>query len=211
MDTMKRFLLSLAAGGALFGFAGIVFAQEAPDVIIKRVVDEVTTVIKSDKDIQNGNRHKINQLVDAKIVPYVNFMRMTQSAVGRHWSKATPEQQSALAREFKGLLTNTYSGAFSTYRPDTVIEYKPLRMQSGDPEVVVRSTVKPGKGEPIQLDYYVERFDGAWKVVDINVFGARLVETYKNQFNSEISSNGIDGLIKALSAKNKAIEAKAKT
>lgn len=211
MDTMKRFLLSLAAGGALFGFAGIVFAQETPDVIIKRVVDEVTTVIKSDKDIQNGNRHKINQLVDAKIVPYVNFMRMTQSAVGRHWSKATPEQQSALAREFKGLLTNTYSGAFSTYRPDTVIEYKPLRMQSGDPEVVVRSTVKPGKGEPIQLDYYVERFDGAWKVVDINVFGARLVETYKNQFNSEISSNGIDGLIKALSAKNKAIEAKAKT
>ena len=211
MDTMKRFLLSLAAGISLFGLAGIVFAQEAPDVIIKRVVDEVTTVIKSDKDIQNGNRHKINQLVDSKIVPYVNFVRMTQSAVGRHWSKATPEQQSALAREFKGLLTNTYSGAFSTYRPDTVIEYKPLRMQSGDPEVVVRSTVKPGKGEPIQLDYYVERFDGSWKVVDINVFGARLVETYKNQFNSEISSNGIDGLIKALSAKNKAIEAKAKT
>jgi phospholipid transport system substrate-binding protein len=208
---MKRFLLSLSAGISLVGFAGIVFAQEAPDVIIKRVVDEVTTVIKSDKDIQNGNRHKINQLVDSKIVPYVNFMRMTQSAVGRHWSKATPEQQSALAREFKGLLTNTYSGAFSTYRPDTVIEYKPLRMQSGDPEVVVRSTVKPGKGEPIQLDYYVERIDGAWKVVDINVFGARLVETYKNQFNSEISSNGIDGLIKALSAKNKAIEAKAKT
>ena len=211
MDTMKRFLLSLAAGISFVGFAGIVFAQEAPDVIIKRVVDEVTTIIKSDKDIQGGNRHKINQLVDSKIVPYVNFMRMTQSAVGRHWSKATPEQQSALAREFKGLLTNTYSGAFSTYRPDTVIEYKPLRMQSGDPEVVVRSTVKPGKGEPIQLDYYVERFDGHWKVVDINVFGARLVETYKNQFNSEISSNGIDGLIKALSAKNKAIEAKSKT
>jgi phospholipid transport system substrate-binding protein len=211
MDTMKKFLLSLAAGISLVGFTGTVFAQEAPDVIIKRVVDEVTTVIKSDKDIQGGNRHKINQLVDSKIVPYVNFMRMTQSAVGRHWSKATPEQQSALAREFKGLLTNTYSGAFSTYRPDTVIEYKPLRMQSGDPEVVVRSTVKPGKGEPIQLDYYVERFDGSWKVVDINVFGARLVETYKNQFNSEISSNGIDGLIKALSAKNKAIEAKSKT
>jgi phospholipid transport system substrate-binding protein len=208
---MKKFLLSLAAGISLVGFTGTVFAQEAPDVIIKRVVDEVTTVIKSDKDIQGGNRHKINQLVDSKIVPYVNFMRMTQSAVGRHWSKATPEQQSALAREFKGLLTNTYSGAFSTYRPDTVIEYKPLRMQSGDPEVVVRSTVKPGKGEPIQLDYYVERFDGSWKVVDINVFGARLVETYKNQFNSEISSNGIDGLIKALSAKNKAIEAKSKT
>lgn len=210
MDKMKRFLLCVAAG-LLPCFASALSAQEAPDVIIKRVVDEVTTVIKTDKDIQGGNRHKINQLVDTKIVPYVNFTRMTQSAVGRHWSKATPEQQSALAREFKGLLTNTYSGAFSTYRPDTVIEYKPLRMQAGDPEVVVRSMVKPGKGEPIQLDYYVERFDGAWKVVDINVFGARLVETYKNQFNAEISSNGIDGLIKTLAAKNKAIEAKSKS
>lgn len=207
---MKSFL-GAVVGVVMACFAGGAVAQEAPDVLIKRVVEEVTTVIKSDKDIQSGHRHKINQLVDTKIVPYVNFMRMTQSAVGRHWSKATPEQQTALAKEFKGLLTNTYSGAFSTYRPDTVIEYKPLRMQPGDPEVVVRSMVKPGKGEPIQLDYYVERFDGAWKVVDINVFGARLVETYKNQFNAEISSNGIDGLIKTLVAKNKAIEAKSKS
>jgi len=208
---MTKSFLGAVVGVLMACFAGGAVAQEAPDVLIKRVVEEVTTVIKSDKDIQSGHRHKINQLVDTKIVPYVNFMRMTQSAVGRHWSKATPEQQTALAKEFKGLLTNTYSGAFSTYRPDTVIEYKPLRMQPGDPEVVVRSMVKPGKGEPIQLDYYVERFDGAWKVVDINVFGARLVETYKNQFNAEISSNGIDGLIKTLVAKNKAIEAKSKS
>lgn len=208
---MTKSFLGAVVGVLMACFAGGAVAQEAPDVLIKRVVEEVTTVIKSDKDIQSGHRHKINQLVDTKIVPYVNFMRMTQSAVGRHWSKATPEQQTALAKEFKGLLTNTYSGAFSTYRPDTVIEYKPLRMQPGDPEVVVRSLVKPGKGEPIQLDYYVERFDGAWKVVDINVFGARLVETYKNQFNAEISSNGIDGLIKTLVAKNKAIEAKSKS
>jgi phospholipid transport system substrate-binding protein len=208
---MTKSFLGAVVGVLMACFAGGAVAQEAPDVLIKRVVEEVTTVIKSDKDIQSGHRHKINQLVDTKIVPYVNFMRMTQSAVGRHWSKATSEQQTALAKEFKGLLTNTYSGAFSTYRPDTVIEYKPLRMQPGDPEVVVRSLVKPGKGEPIQLDYYVERFDGAWKVVDINVFGARLVETYKNQFNAEISSNGIDGLIKTLVAKNKAIEAKSKS
>jgi len=208
---MTKSFLGAVVGVLMACFAGGAVAQEAPDVLIKRVVEEVTTVIKSDKDIQSGHRHKINQLVDTKIVPYVNFMRMTQSAVGRHWSKATSEQQTALAKEFKGLLTNTYSGAFSTYRPDTVIEYKPLRMQPGDPEVVVRSMVKPGKGEPIQLDYYVERFDGAWKVVDINVFGARLVETYKNQFNAEISSNGIDGLIKTLVAKNKAIEAKSKS
>ncbi len=208
---MMRILtfLAVAAAFGLFSPAGL--AQDAPDTMIRRAVDEVTAAITADRDIQNGNRQKINHLVDTKIVPYVNFQRMTQSAVGRHWSKATPEQQAALAREFKGLLTNTYSGAFSTFRPDTVIEYKPLRMQPGDPEAVVRSLVKPGKGEPIQLDYHVEKFDGAWKVVDLNVFGARLVETYKNQFNSEIASNGIDGLIKALSAKNKAIEAKSKS
>lgn len=187
------------------------FAQEAPDAMIRRAVDEVTSAIKADRDIQSGHRHKINQLVDTKIAPYVNFQRMTQSAAGRHWSRATPEQQQALTREFKALLTNTYSGAFSTYRPDTVIEYKPFRMQAGESDAVVRSTVKPGNGEPIQLDYYVERIDGAWKVVDINVLGARLVETYKNQFNTEINANGIDGLIKALGAKNRSIEARSKS
>jgi len=195
----------------LVGGGTAAMAQEAPDVLIKRAVEDVTSVIKSDRDIQNGNRSKINQLVDTKIVPYVNFQRMTQSAVGRHWSRATAEQQVALAREFKGLLTNTYAGAFSSYRNDTVVEYKPLRMQPGDSDAVVRSTVKPGNGEPIQLDYYLERFDGAWKVVDINVLGARLVETYKNQFNSEIAANGIDGLIKALAAKNRTIEARSKS
>lgn len=208
---MMRILHFLAIAATFGLFLPTALAQDAPDTMIRRAVDEVTAAITADRDIQNGNRQKINHLVDTKIVPYVNFQRMTQSAVGRHWSKATPEQQSALAREFKGLLTNTYSGAFSTFRPDTVIEYKPLRMQPGDPEAVVRSLVKPGKGEPIQLDYHVEKFDGAWKVVDLNVFGARLVETYKNQFNAEIASNGIDGLIKALSAKNKAIEAKSKS
>ena len=186
-------------------------AQDGPDVIIKRAVDEVTTAIKADRDIQNGNRHKINALVDNKIVPYVNFQRMTQSAVGRHWSRATPEQQQALTREFKGLLTNTYAGAFSTYRPDTIFEYKPLRMQPGDSDAVVRSTVKAGGGEPVQLDYYLEKFEGSWKVIDLNVLGARLVETYRNQFNSEIASNGIDGLIKALVAKNRTIEARSKS
>ena len=197
------FLLALSAVSA--------HAHDAPDVIIKRAVDEVTTAIKADRDIQNGNRHKINALVDNKIVPYVNFPRMTQSAVGRHWSRATPEQQQALTREFKGLLTNTYSGAFSTYRADTVIEYKPLRIQPGDTDAVVRSTVKAGAGEPIQLDYYLEKFENGWKVIDLNVLGARLVETYRNQFNTEIASNGIDGLIKALVAKNRTIEARSKS
>ena len=187
------------------------YAQEAPDVTIKRAVDEVTTAIKADRDIQAGNRQKITLLVDNKIVPYVNFQRMTQSAVGRHWSRASPDQQSALVKEFRGLLTNTYAGAFSTYRPDTIIEYRPLRMQAGDTDAVVRSLVKVGGGEPIQLDYHVERIDGAWKVIDINVLGARLVETYRSQFNAEIAASGIDGLIKALATKNRNIEARSRS
>jgi len=206
-----RFFSSCLVGFLLALNAGLVHPQDGPDVIIKRAVDEVTTAIKADREIQNGNRHKINALVDNKIVPYVNFQRMTQSAVGRHWSRATPEQQQALTREFKGLLTNTYSGAFSTYRADTIIEYRPLRMQPGDTDAVVRSTVKAGAGEPIQLDYYLEKFESGWKVIDLNVLGARLVETYRNQFNTEIASNGIDGLIKALVAKNRAIEARSKS
>ena len=204
-------MLGRFAACLVMGFVAAAAAQEAPDAMIKRAVDEVTTAIKADRDIQGGNRHKINLLVDSKIVPYVNFQRMTQAAIGRHWPRATPEQQQALIKEFKALLTNTYAGAFSSYRADTVIEYRPFRMQAGDSDAVVRSTVKPGAGEPIQLDYYLERIDGAWKVVDINVLGARLVETYKGQFNSEIGTNGIDGLIKALAAKNRKIEANSKT
>ena len=210
MKTLRH-IATLAAGTALALAATLACAQDAPDLIIKRAVDEVTTAIKADREIQAGNRHKINLLVDNKIVPYVNFQRMTQSAVGRHWSRASAEQQQALTREFKGLLTNTYAGAFSTYKADTVIEYKPFRLQPGDSDAVVRSMVKPGSGEPIQLDYYLERFDGVWKVVDLNVLGARLVETYKNQFNSEIAANGIDGLIKALASKNRTIEARSKS
>ena len=206
-----RFFASCLLGFLLALNVSLAQSQDGPDVIIKRAVDEVTAAIKADREIQSGNRHKINALVDNKIVPYVNFQRMTQSAVGRHWSRATPEQQQALTREFKGLLTNTYAGAFSTYRADTVIEYRPLRMQPGDTDAVVRSTLKAGGGEPIQLDYYLEKVEGAWKVVDINVLGARLVETYRNQFNSEIASNGIDGLIKALVVKNRTIEARSKS
>lgn len=204
---LTRFALWLLA----VWVAGVAMAQESPDALIRRAVDEVTTAIKADRDIQGGSRQKINLLVDTKIVPFLNFQRMTQSAVGRHWSRATPEQQQALLREFKGLLTNTYSGAFSTYRADTVIEYKPFRMQSGDNDAVVRSLVKAGANEPIQLDYYLERFDSAWKVIDINVHGARLIETYKSQFNTEITANGIDGLIKALAAKNRSIEARSRS
>jgi len=207
---LKRILQSVVAAAG-FCAAGAALAQDAPDALIRRAVDEVTTTIKADKDIQSGNRQKINGLVDSKIAPYVNFARMTQSAIGRNWVKATPEQQAILTKEFKALLTNTYAGALSAYRADTVIEYRPVRWTPGESEAVVRSLVKNPSAEPIQLDYYVEKMEGGWKVVDMNVAGFRLVENYKGQFNNEITNSGIDGLIKKLSALNRANEAKAKS
>ena len=195
---------------AACGVAGSALAQEAPDALVKRVVSEVTSAISADKDLQHGNRAKINALIDHKVAPVINFQRMTQSAVGRHWQRATPEQQAALTREFKVLLTNTYAYAFSEYKPETVIEYRPMRMQAGDTDAVVRSLIRTGSREPIQLDYHLEKDGAGWKVVDLNVLGARLVETYKNTFNAEISNNGVDGLIKSLAAKNKSLEAKYK-
>ncbi len=195
---------------AACGVAGSALAQEAPDALVKRVVSEVTSAISTDKDLQNGNRAKINALIDHKVAPVINFQRMTQSAVGRHWQRATPEQQAALTREFKVLLTNTYSYAFSEFKPETVIEYRPMRMQAGDTDAVVRSLIRTGSREPIQIDYHLEKEGAGWKVVDLNVLGARLVENYKNTFNAEISNNGVDGLIKSLAAKNKSLEAKYK-
>ena len=195
---------------AACGVAGSALAQEAPDALVKRVVDDVTSALKADKDLQTGNRAKINALIDHKVAPVINFQRMTQSAVGRHWQRATPEQQAALTREFKVLLTNTYSYAFSEYKPETVIEYRPMRMQAGDTDAVVRSLIRTGSREPISIDYYLEKDGTGWKVVDLNVLGARLVENYKNTFNAEINNHGVDGLIKSLAAKNKSLEAKYK-
>ena len=204
---LKRLMMIAVASFA----AGAAQAQEAPDVLVKRVVDDITSALKADRSIQS-ERTKINVLIDAKIAPSVNFGRMTQSAVGRHWSRATPEQQAALTREFKALLTNTYAYAFVEYKPDTVIEYRPFRMQAGETDAVVKSLIKTGGSrEPIQLDYYLEKGDSGWKVVDMNVLGARLVETYKNTFSAEINSNGVDGLIKSLASKNRSIEARNKT
>ena len=207
----SRLLVLSALVGASFGVSVPVSAQEAPDALVKRVVEEVTSAIKVDKDLQTGNRAKINTLIDGKVAPVINFQRMTQSAVGRHWLRATPEQQAALTREFRVLLTNTYAYAFSEYKQDTVIEYRPFRLQAGETDAVVRSLIRTGSRDPIQLDYYLEKSDGGWKVVDLNVFGARLVENYKNTFNTEIANNGVDGLIKSLVTKNKSIEAKNKS
>lgn len=176
-------------------------AAEAPDALVKRIATEVMDAIKADPAIQAGDTNKIIALVDTKIMPNVNFTRMTASAVGRHWRQATPEQQKRLEAEFKALLVRTYSGALGEVK-DQTLTFKPMRMRPEDTEVVVRSEVK-GKGDPIQLDYRLEKVGDGWKIYDLNVLGLWLVETYRTQFAQEINAKGIDGLITALAQRNK--------
>lgn len=173
-----------------------------PDQLIKQVSTEVIDTVKADKAIQGGDVSRIIALVDAKVMPHVNFQRMTAAAVGRNWRAATPEQQQKLQNEFKVLLVRTYSGALSQVKDQTV-QLKPFRAAPTDTEVVVRTEVK-GKGEPIQLDYRLEKTDAGWKIYDVNVLGVWLVEQYKTSFAQEIGAVGIDGLISKLAEKNKA-------
>lgn len=177
-------------------------AEEAPDALIKRVATEVLDAVKVDAAIQGGDMNKIMTLVDNKIMPNVNFGRMTASAVGRFWRQATPEQQKQLQDEFKTLLVRTYSGALGQVK-DQSLSFRPLRAAPADTEVVVRSDVR-GRGDPIQLDYRLEKTDGGWKIYDLNVMGVWLVETYRTQFAQEINAKGIDGLIDSLAKRNKA-------
>jgi phospholipid transport system substrate-binding protein len=174
----------------------------APDALIKQVSTEVIDTVKSDKAIQAGDVGKIITLVDTKVMPHVNFQRMTASAVGRHWRAATPEQQKRLQDEFKILIVRTYAGALTQVKDQTV-QLKPLRAGADDTDVVVRTEVK-GKGEPIQLDYRLEKSGNGWKIYDVNVLGVWLVEQYKSSFAQEIGSGGVDGLIAKLADRNKA-------
>ena len=177
-------------------------AEEPADVFIKRVSSDILDAIKSDKSIHNGDVNKIIVLVDQRVMPNVNFLRMTASAVGPGWRQATPEQQKRLQDEFKILLVRTYSGALGQVS-DQTIAVKPLRAAADDKEVLVRTEVR-GKGDPIQLDYRVEKTaDGAWKVYNMNVMGIWLVENYKTQFAQEINAKGVDGLIASLADRNK--------
>ena len=176
-------------------------AEEAPDEMIRRLSVDVLNTIKADKDVQNGDVRKIITFVDSKVMPNVNFTRMTASAVGRNWRQATPEQQKRLQDEFKSMLVRTYAGALSQVK-DQTINVKPLRAQTGDTEVIVRTEIL-GRGEPIQLDYRMEKAASGWKIYDLNVLGVWLVETYRTQFAQEISARGIDGLITTLAQRNK--------
>ena len=206
---MNRFLsrrtfsaLALMASLALGVVSGARAADEAADAFIKRVSSDILDSIKADKSIHNGDINKIITLVDQRVMPNVNFLRMTASAVGPAWRQATPEQQKRLQEEFKILLVRTYSGALGQVS-DQTITVKPLRAAADDKEVIVKTEVR-GKGDPIQLDYRVEKTaDGSWKVYNMNVMGIWLVENYKTQFAQEISAKGVDGLIASLVDRNK--------
>jgi phospholipid transport system substrate-binding protein len=181
--------------------------NEAPDVLVKRVSTDVIDSVKADKDIQAGNSRKIIDLVNAKILPYVDSDKMTAQAAGRFWRQATPEQQKQLSAEFRDLLIYTYAGALSQIKNET-IEFKPFRGDPADSEVEVKSQVNLTRGEPITLNYRLSKGAQGWKIFDLNVMGAWLVETYKSTFASEIGKGGIDGLIKKLHDRNQQLATK---
>lgn len=199
----QRLLSIFVITGALLNIS-TAYAQTAPEALVKRVSNEVIDAVKADKAIQAGDVQRINMLVDAKVMPHVNFQRMTSSSVGRYWRNATPEQQKRLQDEFKTLLVRTYAGALTQVKEQTTVQLKPMRSQPTDAEVVVRTEVRNNTGEPVQLDYRLEKAADSWRVYDINVGGIWLVEQYRSSFAQEIGANGIDGLILKLAEKNKA-------
>lgn len=212
MDTLSSFFHlnrrhALAAVGALAlaGLAGPAWSsEEAPEAFIGRITNDTLNTIKADKALRSGDIQKLMQLVDNQLMPHVNFRRMTALATGPAWRSATPEQQKRLQDEFKILLVRTYSGALSQIT-DQVVVVKPLRRGQDDKNLVVNTEVR-GKGDPIQLDYRLEKTPGqgsGWMIFDLNVLGVWLVENYRNQFTKEINAGGIDALIASLAARNK--------
>jgi phospholipid transport system substrate-binding protein len=199
---MLRTLLSTLIMLPLALSAAPVLAQEAPDALVKRVAEDVLSTIRSDKDLQAGNQAKVKELIETRLAPNFDFARMTALAVGRNWRNANPEQQQQLTDQFRTLLVRTYSGALTGYR-DNTMDYKPLRMNPGDSEVIVRTEVRRPGQAPVQIDYNMTKTPESWKAYDVVVAGVSLVTNYRDEFNDIVRNSGIDGLIKALDTKNK--------
>jgi phospholipid transport system substrate-binding protein len=205
---MKKFFL-IPFFIALLSFGEGAFAQtvdtNSPDGMVKTVTQQVIDTIRSDKSIQQGDINKITQLVNEKILPYIDFRRTTQLAMGRSWRTATPEQQEQVVEQFKMLLIRTYAGALAQVR-NQEIQYKPFRANPDDTDVVVRSTVM-NNGQPIELDYRLYKTPQGWRVYDINVLGAWLIQAYQQQFQEKIQQGGVDGLIQFLTQRNQQLAA----
>lgn len=201
---MKQLIAALS----LLLASGFAFAAEAPDELVKRTADDVLAVVKSDKDIQAGNQEKIFKLAEEKILPNFNFDKVSRLVLGKNWTKATPEQKAAFQNEFKTLLLRTYATALSKYK-NQVIEYKPLRLPEGSTSATVKTSIVQQGGQPIAVDYSLDKGADSWKVYDIVIEGVSLVTNYRSQFAQEIRQNGLDSLIKKLAEKNGTATAKA--
>ena len=182
--------------------------EMAPDRLVDKTVKEVIEIIQKDEELKNGNKDKMLHLIETKILPHFNFTRMTQLAMGQHWSKAEPGQQTKLVDEFRTLLVRTYFNALTTYNHET-IKVNPIKQLGDSVETTVRTVVVQGKGrEPVPIDYSMEKKPDGWKVYDVTVAGVSLVTNYRGSFNSQVRKGGIDGLLKTLSDKNKSLEGK---
>lgn len=204
---MKKLLLALTMAMSMLCFSVTGFAVEGPDELVKRTAEDVLTTVKSDADIQAGNQDKIFALAEEKIVPNFNFDKVSRLVLGKNWTKATPDQKTAFQTEFRTLLIRTYASALSKYKNQT-IEYKPLRMADGASTANVKTAILQPGGQPIAVDYSLEKKADTWKVYDIVIEGVSLVTNYRGQFAQEIRQNGLDSLIKKLGDKNKAAMAK---
>jgi phospholipid transport system substrate-binding protein len=207
MKKNRRNLVKALAAALLVGVAPLAPAQEpAPDQLVKTVTLEVVDLIAKDKDIRSGNRAKLIEVIDAKVLPHFNFTHMTQLAVGRNWRQASPEQQKALTEEFKTLLVRTYASALAAYS-DQKFDFRPLRAKPSDTDVTVNVRVLQPGAQPVPIDYSMEKTSGGWKVYDVMVGGVSLVANYRTEFNNVVRESGIDGLVKNLATKNRSLDA----
>jgi phospholipid transport system substrate-binding protein len=204
---MKNLLIGLAISCCAAVLPAAAAEVMPPDALAKSVTDDVLVVLRADKDIQSGNTKKVIELVENKVLPHFNFTRMTRLAVGANWRQASPEQQKQLTNEFRTLLVQTYAATLTAYR-DQKVEFRPLRVQPSDTEVLVKSSIIQSAGKPVTVDYRMEKTDNGWKVYDVVVADLSLVQNYRGTFNSEVQKGGVDGLIKALADKNKQLTAK---
>jgi phospholipid transport system substrate-binding protein len=202
---MTRFLAALVLSAAALAGAPALAQETAPDALVRKSIDEVLAIIKTDKDLQGGNQKKILDLVEEKVLPHFDFNRMTRLAVGRNWAQASDAQKESLTTEFRTLLVRTYSTSLSQYRNQT-IDVKPAKLAAGDKDTVVKTVVNQPGGQPIPIDYGMERGEKGWKVYDVVVDGVSLVTTYRGSFNEQIQKSGVDGLVKTLADRNRSSE-----
>ena len=201
LDFLRVFLLCALLGAALPAAAS---ADKAPELLVRDVTNEVLEIVRADKAIQAGDTRRVIELVDAKVLPHFDFRRMTMLAVGRDWRQASPEQQTRLTDAFRTLLVRTYSNALTQYR-DQRIEFRPSRFAPADTRVQIRTEVIQSGAQPIGIDYMLEKSEQGWKVFDVIVAGVSLVTNYRSSFGQEIARGGIDGLIRSLEERNRAL------